>query len=79
VIGSKYFRAAGNSFPAVFDEAGPRRLHHKNAAEKIIYCHTNPVVRKLAGEPDEWRWLRFNWYASQANVQLAMDEVCQFD
>jgi len=42
--------------------------------EKINYCHNNPVVRKLAGEPGQWQWSSFNWYAGQSDVPLEMDE-----
>ncbi len=43
--------------------------------EKINYCHTNPVKRRLASEPGRWRWSSYNWYAGESDVPLVMDEL----
>jgi putative transposase len=32
--------------------------------EKLRYMHRNPVVLGLVATPDQWRWSRFNQYAS---------------
>ena len=43
--------------------------------EKIIYCHNNPVVRKLVEEPSQWRWSSYNWYMGEREVPLVIDGV----
>jgi len=43
--------------------------------EKIEYCHNNPVKRRLASEPGQWRWSSYNWYAGMSDVPLVMDEI----
>jgi putative transposase len=46
----------------------------QTVVEKINYCHDNPVVRQLVGEPGQWQWSSFNWYAGRSDVPLEMDE-----
>jgi putative transposase len=33
----------------------------KKIVEKVEYCHSNPVKRRLVKSPDEWQWSSFNW------------------
>jgi putative transposase len=42
--------------------------------ERVDYCHKNPVKRGLVGEPGEWRWSSYNWYAGDSDVPISMDE-----
>lgn len=42
--------------------------------EKLIYCHNNPVIRGLVGEPGEYEWSSYNWYQGNREVPLFMDE-----
>ena len=47
----------------------------ETVVEKINYCHNNPVKRGLVTEPGVWRWSSFTWYAGEAHVPVAMDEL----
>jgi putative transposase len=35
----------------------------KKRIERLRYMHRNPVKRGLVGEPDQWRWSSFRFYA----------------
>jgi len=36
----------------------------KKRIEKLRYMHRNPVVRGLAGRPEDWKWSSFRHYIS---------------
>ena len=42
-------------------------------AEKLDYCHKNPVMRELVDHPDEWRWSSYRFYELDDRSVLAMD------
>ncbi len=43
-------------------------------AEKINYCHNNPVKRGLVTQPTDWRWSSYGWYYGRADVPITIDE-----
>lgn len=43
--------------------------------EKINYCHWNPVKRKLATKPEDWRWSSFGWYSGEAKCPIILDTI----
>lgn len=44
-------------------------------AEKINYCHNNPVKAGLVKEPGDWEWSSYNWYMGLRDVPLEIDGV----
>jgi putative transposase len=45
----------------------------KDVWEKINYCHNNPVVRKLVGNPEDWKWSSCRWYMGLPDIALEMN------
>ncbi|GMV79878.1 MAG: hypothetical protein AMXMBFR7_10620 [Planctomycetota bacterium] len=62
-----------------FWQEGPG--HDKNiwslakVIEKAVYCHRNPVDRKLVRSPEQWRWSSFRWLelGNKEQESLAVD------
>jgi putative transposase len=79
LIAKKYFVQNGkpDNVRGVFWE---RRCYDHNCRttetvlEKINYCHNNPVKRKMAESPSEYRWSSYNWYQGVRDVPLEIDE-----
>jgi putative transposase len=44
-------------------------------AEKIKYCHFNPVKRGLVKGPEDWMWSSFNWYQGVEDVPIRLDSL----
>jgi putative transposase len=44
--------------------------------QKAVYCHNNPVKRRLVKSPDQWRWSSFRWLelGRRENEPLELDE-----
>ena len=40
----------------------------------VKYIHVNPVDRRLADDPLQWKWSSARWLAEQAGP-IAMDDV----
>ena len=45
---------------------------HKEFIEKLKYIHRNPVMRKLAAKPEDWKWSSFRHYASGLDCGVAI-------
>jgi putative transposase len=45
----------------------------KTLAEKLNYCHTNPVTRELVNHPEEWPWSSYRFYERGDQSMLPMD------
>ncbi len=43
--------------------------------EKIGYMHANPVRRRLAASPCDWRWSSARWYAGNRTDGVAVDPL----
>jgi putative transposase len=41
--------------------------------EKINYCHINPVRAGLVGDPADWVWSSYRWYAGYGDCVLEID------
>ena len=48
----------------------------KLAGEKAIYCHANPVKRRLVSDPSHWWWSSFRWLEAgqKVNEPLVVDD-----
>jgi putative transposase len=44
-------------------------------AEKIRYCHNNPVTRGLVSDPADWKWSSYNAYHGRLDVPLTVQPV----
>lgn len=45
----------------------------KTLAEKLNYCHTNPVTRELVNHPEQWPWSSYRFYEPGDPGMLPMD------
>lgn len=43
--------------------------------EKVTDCHSNPVRRGLAGNPADWVWSSYRWYAGLPGSLLEIDTL----
>ena len=56
-----------------------RRCYDRNCRtesevwEKVNYCHTNPVKRRLVKNPEDWKWSSYSYYQQSDNVLLEID------
>ncbi len=41
-----------------------------SVAEKIAYCHNNPVARRLVSEPESYRWSSIGWYNGEGDLPV---------
>jgi len=41
--------------------------------EKINYCHKNPVIRGLVGEPKDWKWSSCRWYEGMDDIVVDIE------
>jgi len=48
---------------------------HKKKNEKLEYMHANPVNRGLVGQPKEWPWSSFSFYAEDRVGLVEIDLV----
>lgn len=40
---------------------------------KVNYCHSNPVIRGLAGAEADWQWSSYRWYHDLGEVDIDLD------
>lgn len=45
----------------------------RKRVEKLRYIHRNPVMRRLAAQPDDWKWSSFRhyWTGERGAVEIA--------
>jgi len=58
--------------PRYFDNI-IRRVRH--FWEKLDYIHQNPVEAALVGQPHEWKWSSYRFYARLGRVPIVPDPV----
>ncbi len=46
----------------------------KKRIEKLKYMHRNPVTRRLAASPEEWRWSSYRFYALNEEGAVRVNE-----
>jgi REP-associated tyrosine transposase len=50
-------------------------LNEKSLKSAIEYIHNNPVRKKLAGKPTDWKYSSARWYENQEVGPVAVDSI----
>ena len=74
-------RLQGELFPDIPPHLWQARFYdfnvwtEKKRLEKLRYMHRNPVLRKLASSPEQWRWSSFRAYAYRERGLVAVNAM----